>query len=103
MDKTIHANLISRCSWQVLILGVSALLVFPETFASSELFGQTWLWLTAMPLSVLLVIHRHRFATAWSAALVSSPSRRRRPVLGNQARRKGFGHNGARHLPQRAA
>jgi len=103
MDKTIHTNLISRCCWQILILNALALSIFPGTFASSELFGQTWLWLTATPACMLIVIHRHRFAAAWPAALVSSPSRRRRQPSTAQARRKGFGRASQRQSPMRAA
>jgi len=103
MDKTIHADLMSRCSWQVLILAGLALLVFPETFSNSDWFGQTWLWLTATPVCMLVVIHRHRFAAAWSTALVNSPSRRRRQSPQPQARRKGFGRVGMRQNPMRAA
>ena len=78
MDQMIDKELISRCCWQLLILASAALLVFPDTLASTHWLGQTWLWLTATPVCMLLVLHRHRFAAAWSTALVNSPSRRRR-------------------------
>ncbi len=103
MDKTTHTDLISRCCWQGLILAALALLIFPQTFSTSSLLGQTWLWLTATPLCMLIVIHRHRFAAAWSTALVSSPSRRRRQMSPEQARRKGFGNKSIRKKPLRAA
>jgi hypothetical protein len=103
MDKTIHTKLISRCCWQALVIAVLALLVFPETFSSSSLLGQTWLWLIATPLSTLIVIHRHHFAAAWSTVLVNSSSRRRRQTPQWQARRKGFGRASLRQTPQRAA
>jgi hypothetical protein len=103
MDKSIHTNFISRCCWQALVLFVLALLVFPHTFSSSSLFGQTWLWLTATPVCMLIVIHRHHFAAAWSTVLVNSSSRRRRQTPQWQARRKGFGRASLRQTPQRAA
>jgi hypothetical protein len=103
MNNMINKALISRCCWQALVLSLLVLAIFPETFSSSSLFGQTWLWLMATPLSMLIVIHRHRFAAAWSTVLVNSPSRRRRQTAHLQARRKGFGRAGLRQSPQRAA
>ncbi len=103
MDNVINRDLISRCCCQILILAALALLVFPETFSSTHWLGQTWLWLTATPVCMLLVLHRDRFAAAWSTALVYSPSRRRRQINSVQARRKGFGKYGARRTPLRAA
>ncbi|MEO8003088.1 MAG: hypothetical protein ABI644_14545 [Arenimonas sp.] len=103
MDKSINADLVARCCWQMLISSALLLLVFPSVFATSTMFGQTWLWLMASPVIVLFVIHRHRFAAAWSTALVNSPSRRRRQSSQAQARRKGFGRVGVRQNPMRAA
>lgn len=103
MSSIIDKDIISRCCWQLLVLSALALIIFPETFASSHLLGQTWLWLIAAPVSTLFVIHRHRFAAAWSTALVSSPSRRRRQPVPAQARRKGFGRASVRQNPMRAA
>ena len=103
MDQMIDKELISRCCWQLLILASAALLVFPDTLASTHWLGQTWLWLTATPVCMLLVLHRHRFAAAWPTALVNSPSRRRRQTSMSQARRKGFGRGAARQTPMRAA
>lgn len=103
MNATIDKDLISRCCWQLLILAALAVLVFPGTFLNSALLGKTWLWLMATPAIILLVIHRHRFAAAWSTALVNSPSRRRRQPMQAQARRKGFGRIHARQNPMRAA
>lgn len=103
MNTMLDKDLISRCCWQLLILAIMAVLVFPGTFSNSAWLGQIWLWLIATPVSILLVIHRHRFAAAWSAGLVSSPSRRRRQPMQAQARRKGFGRAGLRQNPQRAA
>ncbi|MGH8108390.1 MAG: hypothetical protein ACREO1_06690 [Arenimonas sp.] len=103
MDNMIDKNLWARCCWQVLVLTTLSVLVFPETFSSSHWLGQTWLWLTATPVCMLLVLHRHRFAAAWSAALVYSPPRRRRQSSFSQARRKGFGRTGLRQNPMRAA
>ena len=103
MNSMIDKDLMSRFCWQLLILAALAILVFPDTFSHSAWLGQTWLWLMATPAIILLVIHRHRFAAAWSTALVSSPSRRRRQPLQAQARRKGFGRAGLRQSPQRAA
>ncbi len=104
MNNMIDKNLISRCCWQLLILAALAILVFPGTFSNSIWLGQTWLWLIATPLCMLLILHRHRFAAAWSTTLVTSPSRRRRqPAQAQQARRKGFGRLGVRQNPLRAA
>lgn len=103
MNSTMGKKCISRCCWQLMVLNTLALLVFPETFASSVLFGKTWLWLMATPVCILLVVHRHRFAAAWSTVLVHSPSRRRRQTGHVQARRKGFGRVGLRQNPVRAA
>lgn len=103
MNNWMDKDLISRCCWQLLVLNALALTIFPQTFASSLWLGKTWLWLIATPVTVLLVIHRHRFAAAWSTALVYSPSRRRRQTSQAQARRKGFGRVGVRQNPLRAA
>lgn len=103
MTDMLNKDLISRCCWQALILAVLAILAFPEAFSDSYWLGQTWLWFTATPSCMLLVLYRHRFAAAWSTALVYSPSRRRRPGLQTQARRKGFGRAGMRQSPVRAA
>ena len=103
MNTMLDKDLISRSCWQLWILATLAVLVFPGTFSSSVWLGQTWLWLLVTPVSMLLVIHRHRFAAAWSTALVNSPSRRRRKPLQAQARRKGFGRIIARQNPMRAA
>lgn len=103
MNTTMDKDLITRCCWQLLVLSALALLIFPETFSSSHWFGETWLWLIATPVSVLLVIHRDRFVAAWSTALVNSPSRRRRQPAQAQARRKGFGRVSVRQNPMRAA
>ena len=103
MNATIDKDLISRCCWQLLILAALAILVFPGTFSNSVWLGKIWLWLMATPAIILFVIHRHRFAAAWSTALVNSPSRRRRQPKQAQARRKGFGRAGLRQSPQRAA
>ncbi|MGH8050710.1 MAG: hypothetical protein ACRERV_16110 [Methylococcales bacterium] len=103
MNDMIDKDRISRCCWQLLVLSALALSIFPETFVISHWLGQTWLWLIATPVSVLFVIHRHRFAAAWSTALVYSPSRRRRQSSQAQARRKGFGRTGVRQSPMRAA
>ncbi len=103
MNSPIDKDLISRCSWQALIVATLALMIFPETFASSEWLGKTWLWLIATPICILLVIHRYRFAAAWQTALVNSPSRRRGQSSFVQARRKRFGKSNIRRNPQRAA
>ena len=103
MNTMINKDLISRCCWQLGILAVLAILVFPGTFLHSVWLGQTWLWLVATPITMLIALHRHRFAAAWSTALVNSPSRRRRQPLQAQARRKGFGRIIARQNPMRAA
>ena len=103
MNTMLDKNLISRCSWQLWILAALAVLVFPGTLSNSVWLGQTWLWLIATPATMLLVIHRHCFAAAWSTALVNSPSRRRRQPLQAQARRKGFGRVNVRQNPMRAA
>lgn len=103
MNTMIDKNLISRCCWQLLIVAVLAVLVFPGTFSNSTWLGQTWLWLLATPITMLMALHRHRFAAAWSTALVNSPSRRRRLPAQSQARRKGFGRANMRQSPVRAA
>lgn len=103
MKPLIDKTFISRCCWQAWVLALLAILIFPETFSHSRWFGQSGLWLLATPLCMLLVIHRHRFAAAWSTALVNSPSRRRRQTYAPQARRKGFGRIGHRQNPLRAA
>ena len=103
MNTMLDKDLISRCCWQLLILATLAVLAFPGTFSNWVWLGQTWLWLIATPVSMLLVIHRHRFAAAWSTALVNSPSRRRRQPQQAQARRKGFGRVNVRQNPMRAA
>ena len=103
MNTAMDKDLITRCCWQLLVLSALALLIFPESYSRSHWFGETWLWLIATPVSVLLVIHRDRFVAAWSTALVNSPSRRRRQAYAPQARRKGFGRIGQRQNPLRAA
>ena len=103
MNNRIDQDLITRCCWQALIVATLLLTIFPETFASSDWLGQTWLWLTATPVCILLVTHRYRFAVAWRTALVNSPSRRRGPSSSIQARRKGFGKSNIRRSPLRAA
>jgi len=103
MNIRIDKYLISRCSWQALIIATLALMIFPETFFSSHLLGQTWLWLIATPICILLVIHRYRFAAAWQTALVNSPSRRRGQSSFMQARRIRFGKSNMRRNPMRAA
>jgi hypothetical protein len=103
MNNMMNKDLISRCCWQALVLSLLALGIFPETFSNSQWLGQTWLWLTATPVCIMLVIHRHRFAAARLTALVYSPSRRRRQMLQPQARCKGFGRVSARQNPMRAA
>ena len=103
MNDRIDVDLSTRWCWQALILATLLLMIFPETFASSYWWGQTWLWLMATPVWILLVIHRYRFVAAWQTALVNSPSRRRGPSLSIQARRKGFGKSNIRRSPLRAA
>lgn len=103
MNNRIDKDLISRCSWQALIVGALALLIFPETFSNSQWLGKTWLWLIATPICLLLVIHRYRFAAAWQTALVNSPSRRRGQSSSAQARRKRLGKSSIRRNPLRAA
>ncbi|MEO6172500.1 MAG: hypothetical protein ABIP02_05225 [Arenimonas sp.] len=103
MNTLIDKDLVSRCCWQALVLSSLSIFVFPETFTSTVWLGQTWLWLISTPIFILLILHRHRFAAAWSAALVSSRSRRRRQTVYVRARRKGFGRINARQNPLRAA
>lgn len=103
MDRTIHTDLISRSCWQALIVATLAVIIFPETLASSHYLGKTWLWLIATPICILLAIHRYRFAAAWQTALVNSPSRRRGQSSSVQARRKRFGKSNIRRNPLRAA
>ena len=103
MNNRIDVDLSTRWCWQALILATLLLMIFPETLASSHWLGQSWLWLMATPVCVLLVIHRHRFAAAWRTALVNSPSRRRGPSSSMQARHKGFGKSNIRRSPLRAA
>ena len=103
MNNRIDIDLSTRWCWQALILATLLLMIFPETFASSHWLGQSWLWLMATPVCILLVIHRYRFAAAWQTALVNSPSRRRGPSSSMQARRKGFKKSNIRRSPLRAA
>ena len=103
MNNRIDKDLVSRCSWQALIIATLALMIFPETFARSHWLGETWLWLIATPICILLVIHRYRFAAAWQTALVNSPSRRRGQSSFIPARRKRLGKSNMRRNPLRAA
>ncbi len=103
MNNRINKDLITRCCLQALILATLLLMIFPETLTSSDWLGQTWLWLMATPVCILLVTHRYRFAVAWRTALVNSPSRRRGPSSSMQARHKGFGKSNIRRNPLRAA
>jgi hypothetical protein len=103
MNNRIDKDLVSRCSWQALIVAALALIIFPATFASSEWFGKTWLWLIATPICTLLMVHRYRFAAAWQTALVNSPSRRRGQSLLIPSRRKRFGKSNKRRTPLHAA
>lgn len=95
--------MLSRSCWQFLILSSLLLLAFPAVFTKSLWLGQTWLWLIASPLLILLVLYRHRTAAAWSAALARSSPRRRRAVINAQARRKGYGQAQRHRNPLRAA
>jgi hypothetical protein len=103
MNNQIDKGLISRCCWQALIVAALVLMIFPETFVSSQWLGKTWLWLIATPMCILLMVHRYRFAAAWQTALVNSPSRRRGQFLSKPTRRKRFGKSNSRQNPLRAA
>jgi hypothetical protein len=92
---------LSRCCWQFLVLSALALCIFPST---SVWLGQIWLWLIAMPIITLFILHRDRWATMRTAVLAHRPRRRLGHLFATeQARRVGFGHRLPKQLPSRVA
>ena len=83
-------RIIARLLWQWLAVGVLLTLLFPAARGSSELVGPVTFWLLGVPLTSLLVFHRHALAAAWLGVLVSTPGRRRARRVALPAPRPAF-------------
>lgn len=70
-------RVVARLLWQWLAVGALLTLLFPAARGSSALVGPMSFWLLGVPLTSLLVFHRHALAAAWLGVLVSTPGRRR--------------------------
>jgi len=76
-DQASGRRVVARLLWQWLAVGVLLTLLFPAARGSSALVGPMTFWLLGVPLTSLLVFHRHALAAAWLGVLVSTPGRRR--------------------------
>ncbi len=76
-DEAPGHRVIARLLWQWLAVGVLLTLLFPAARGSSALLGPMSFWLLGVPLTSLVVFHRHALAAAWLGVLVSTPGRRR--------------------------
>lgn len=77
IQPTVGHRVVARLLWQWLAVGVLLTLLFPAARGSSALLGPMSFWLLGVPLTSLLVFHRHALAAAWLGVLVSTPGRRR--------------------------
>lgn len=77
IDEVPGHRVVARLLWQWLTVGVLLTLLFPAARGSSALLGPMSFWLLGVPLTSLLVFHRHALAAAWLGVLVSTPGRRR--------------------------
>lgn len=76
-DQGPSHRVVARLLWQWLAVGLLLTLLFPAARGSSALLGPMSFWLLGVPLTSLLVFHRHALAAAWLGVLVSTPGRRR--------------------------
>ena len=91
-------RVLARLLWQWLAVGLLLTLLFPAARGSSALLGPLAFWLLGVPLTSLLVFHRHALAAAWLGVLVSTPGRRRARRVALSAPRAVFN---ARSAPAR--
>ena len=91
-------RVLARLLWQWLAVGLLLTLLFPAARGSSALVGPMSFWLLGVPLTSLLVFHRHALAAAWLGVLVSTPGRRRARRVALSAPRAVFN---ARSAPAR--
>ena len=98
IDEAPGHRVAARLLLQWLAVGVLLTLLFPAARGSSALVGPMPFWLLGVPLTSLLVFHRHALAAAWLGVLVSTPGRRRARRVSLPAPRPTFS---ARSAPAR--
>ena len=91
-------RVVARLLWQWLAVGLLLTLLFPAARGNSALLGPLAFWLLGVPLTSLLVFHRHALAAACLVVLVSTPGRRRARRVALPAPRAVFN---ARSVPAR--